>query len=67
MVSREGISLQEALSGNQKRSEIDLARYQEMYGLNPEDTTPYTHVIEASNLDSAGVLNTVLEILEGNE
>ena len=47
--------------------EVDLARYQEMYGINPEDTTPYTHVIDASNLDSAGVLDTVLHILEGNE
>ena len=67
VVNREGISLEDALSGNRKRSEIDLARYQEMYGLNPEDTTPYTHVIDASNLDSAGVLDTVLQLLEGNE
>lgn len=67
VVNREGISLDEALAGNRKRSEIDLARYQEMYGLNPEDTTPYTHVIDASDLDSAGVLDNVLQILEGNE
>ena len=67
VVNREGISLDEAILGNRKRSEIDLARYQEMYGLNPEDLTPYTHVVNASNLDLDGVLNSVLEILEGSE
>ena len=67
VVNREGISLEEAISANRKRSEIDLARYQEMYGLNPEDLTPYTHVVNASNLDLDGVLNSVLEILEGSE
>ena len=67
VVNREGISLEEAISDNRKRSEIDLARYQEMYGLNPEEHTPYTHVVNASNLDLDGVLNSVLEILEGSE
>ena len=67
VVNREGISLEEAISANRKRSEIDLARYQEMYGLNPEAHTPYTHVVNASNLDLDGVLNSVLEILEGSE
>lgn len=67
VVNREGISLDEAILGNRKRSEIDLARYQEMYGLNPEDLTPYTHVVNASELDLDGVLNSVLEILEGSE
>tara|TARA_B100000614_G_C14560867_1_gene497168 strand:- start:3667 stop:4245 length:579 start_codon:yes stop_codon:yes gene_type:complete len=67
VVNREGISLEEAILGNRRRSDIDLARYQEMYGLNPEDSTPYTHVVDASNLDSAGVLDAVLQILEGYE
>ncbi len=67
VVNREGISLDEAILGNRRRSEIDLARYQEMYGLNPEDNTPYTHVVDASDLDSAGVLDAVLQILEGCE
>ena len=66
VVNREGISLEEAISANRKRSEIDLARYQEMYGLNPEEHTPYTHVVNASNLDLDGVLNSFLEILEGS-
>ena len=67
VVNREGIPLEEALLDNRKRSEIDLARYQEMYGINPEDSTPYTHVVDASDLDSVGVLDAVMGILEGNE
>ena len=67
VVSREGIDFDEAIANNRKRSSIDLARYQEMYGLNPEDRTPYTHVIDASNLDTQGVLDATMEILEGIE
>ena len=65
VVSREGISLEDAFSNNKSRSEIDLARYQELYGLNPEDSTPYTHVIDASGLTKAEVLDSALKILEG--
>ena len=64
VVSRENISLNEALSNNRKRSDVDLARYQELYGLNPEDSTPYTHVIEASGLTKGEVLESALRILE---
>ena len=67
VVSREDISIELALSNNRKRSEIDLARFQEMYGLNPEDKTPYTHVIDASALTREGVLEAALKILEGIE
>ena len=38
-----------------------------MYGLNPEDETPYTHIIDASNLNAEQVLAKTLEILEGIE
>jgi len=64
VVSREGISLEDAISNNRKRSEIDLLRYDELYGLNPEDSTPYTHVIDASGLTRAEVLDSALKILE---
>ncbi len=64
VVSREGISLEDAISNNRKRSEIDLLRYDELYGLNPEDSTPYTHVIDASGLTKAEVLDSALKILE---
>jgi cytidylate kinase len=57
-------SLELALSNNSKRSQTDLARFQEMYGLNPEDMTPYTHVIDASGLTREEVLGAALKTLE---
>lgn len=65
VVDRESISIEQALANNRKRSKVDLERYQEMYGLNPEDSTPYTHVIDASGLNKEEVLSSALEILEG--
>ena len=67
VVNREGIGLEDAIENNRRRSEIDLARYQEIYGLNPEERTPYTHVVDASSLDAHAVLDVVMEILEGTE
>ena len=32
-----------------------------MYGLNPEDETPYTHIIDASNLNVKKFLTKALE------
>ena len=65
VVNREDISLEEAVAVNKKRSEIDLARYKEMYGLDPEDPEPYTHVIEASNKSAVEVLEQTLQLLRG--
>jgi CMP/dCMP kinase len=65
VIAREGISYDEAILANRERSTVDLARYQEMYGLNPEDSTPYTHVIDASGLDREEVLSSALKFLEG--
>jgi predicted cytidylate kinase len=67
VVEREGIDIELALSNNRKRSQIDLDRFDEMYGLNPEDSTPYTHVIDASGLNREEVLEAALQILEGIE
>ena len=64
VVDREAISFESALSENSKRTAKDLARYEEMYGLNPEDSTPYTHVIDASGLTKEEVLSSTLKILE---
>jgi cytidylate kinase len=64
VVGREGISFEEALSSNSKRTQKDLARYEEMYGLNPEERTPYTHVIDASALTKEEVLSSTLTFLE---
>ena len=59
--------LEIAIENNKQRTEVDKVRFGKMYGLNPEDITPYTHVIDASNLDTQGVLNATMEILEGIE
>ncbi len=64
VVDREGISFESALIENSKRTAKDLARYEEMYGLNPEDSTPYTHVIDASGLTKEEVIASTLKILE---
>ena len=67
VVMREGLSLDAAMSNNQQRTEVDRLRFEEMYGLNPEDEKPYTHIIDASDLDAKEVLVRTLEILEGIE
>ena len=64
VVDREAISFESALLENSKRTAKDLARYEEMYGLNPEDSTPYTHVIDASGLTKEEVIASTLKILE---
>ena len=62
---REGVSIEDALIQNTKRSEIDNSRYMELYGLIPEDREPYTHVIDASELNVEQVLSEAVRILEG--
>ncbi|GIR67402.1 MAG: hypothetical protein CM15mP71_6280 [Candidatus Poseidoniales archaeon] len=64
---REGLSLDVAIANNKQRTAVDKARFEEMYGLNPEDETPYTHIIDASDLNVEEVLAKALEILEGIE
>ena len=64
VVKREGISLDTAMEMNKKRSETDLARFQQMYSLNPSDATPYTHVIDASSLSIEEVVLTAISIME---
>jgi len=64
---REGLPLEVAIANNKQRTAVDKARFEEMYGLNPEDETPYTHTIDASNLSAEEVLSKTLEILEGIE
>ena len=67
VVMREGLPLDEAISNNKQRTTVDKLRFEEMYGLNPEDETPYTHIIDASQLDVEEVLAETLKILEGIE
>ena len=65
VVMREGVSIEDALIQNTKRSELDNSRYMELYGLIPEDREPYTHVIDASELNVEQVLSEAVRILEG--
>ncbi len=67
VVNREGVSLEDAIAANKKRSEIDLDRYQELYGLNPEDSTPYTHILDASEKTADEVLEYTMQLLRGFE
>lgn len=67
VVMREGLPLDVAIANNKQRTAVDKARFEDMYGLNPEDETPYTHIIDASNLNAEQVLAKTLEILEGIE
>ncbi len=64
VVNREGLTIEEATSNNKERTEVDKIRFEEMYGLNPEDETPYTHIIDASNMNAEEVLIHTLAILE---
>ncbi len=67
VVMREGLAFDVALYNNQQRTAVDRLRFEEMYGLNPEDEKPYTHIIDASDLNAEQVLLQTLEILEGVE
>jgi cytidylate kinase len=64
VTKREGIPFEEAVAANKKRLEVDLQRFHELYGLNPEDPTPYSHIIDASVLSIEEIVEKVILILE---
>lgn len=63
VTTREGISLEEAISANKARLLVDNERYEKMYGLIPDDPTPYTHIIDATNITAEQVLAEAIRIL----
>ncbi len=63
VVKREGGSVAEKMAESKERSKHDNIRFTELYQLNPEDTTPYTHILKADTLDADGVLAATLAIL----
>ena len=65
VTNREGISLEEAKIANAKRLMVDNERYQKMYDLIPDDPTPYTHTIDATDITAQQVLEKVIGILGG--
>ena len=62
--AREGGDLNSIIEANKQRSKVDEQRFDELYGLLPQQTEPYTHIINASDLNPQEVLALVLDILE---
>lgn len=62
--AREGGDLSSIVETNKQRSKVDEQRFDELYGLLPQQTEPYTHIINASDLNPQEVLALVLDILE---
>ena len=59
-----GLTLEQALEENRKRSAVDAERFMELYQLLPEQREPYTSLLDATNLGSEEVLAATLSILE---
>jgi cytidylate kinase len=60
---REETTIDEAINANRARLLVDNERYQKMYGLTPDDPTPYTHIIDATHITAGQVLAEVIKIL----
>jgi hypothetical protein len=52
------------LEANRQRSEVDAERFRLLYDLLPEDPEPYTHVLEATNLNATEILERIVAVLE---
>ncbi len=61
---REKIPFEQALQENTQRSQRDAERYLKMYAITPEQSEPYTHVVDATDIDIDEVFSRVVEILE---
>ena len=66
VASREGITVNEASKANANRLAVDNERYQNMYGFVPDDPTPYTLIIDATNLNAQQVLDQVIATIRGD-
>ena len=60
---REGTTRDDAINANKARLLVDNERYQKMYGLTPDDPTPYTHIIDATDITAEEVLGEAIKIL----
>ena len=60
---REGTTIDKAISANRARLLVDNERYQKMYGLTPDDPTPYTNIIDATDITAKQVLAEAIKIL----
>lgn len=64
VVAREGGDVEAALARGRQRQAADNARYQSLYSIDMDDMSPYTCIIDATQLDPAAVLAAALEHLE---
>ncbi|MCH1616653.1 MAG: AAA family ATPase [Candidatus Poseidonia sp.] len=64
---REGISIDEARQANRDRAAIDGERFRMLYDLVPEDSEPYTHVLDATSLNASQILEHLVAMLEATE
>ena len=64
VANREGLTPQEAHAANQQRANVDGERFDLLYGLQPQDPEPYTHVIDATTLNATEILEQVVAALE---
>tara|TARA_B100000214_G_C23954684_1_gene622204 strand:+ start:1131 stop:1694 length:564 start_codon:yes stop_codon:yes gene_type:complete len=62
--AREGGNFDDVLELSQRRNSDDMERYQELYGINLDDMSPYNVIIDAEYLDASEVLEMVLRELE---
>ena len=62
---REKVGLDIALQENSNRLSVDNKRYEKMYGFVPDDPTPYTHIIDATDISAEQVLEVAIKIMEG--
>ena len=63
VASREGLTPEKAYEANRQRAMVDGERFDLLYGLQPQDPEPYTHVIDATNLNATEILERVVVAL----
>ena len=63
---REGLSVEDALDANTRRSVVDGERFRLLYDLVPEDPLPYTHIVDATLLNASQILEQVVALLEAS-
>lgn len=60
VAKREGSQLDEQLEKNKAREKVDAARFQSYYGIDINDMTPYSIVINSTNLTPHEVVQNVV-------
>ena len=64
---REGTTFEQAFAANRSRAAVDEERFRLLYDLVPQDPTPYTVVLDATNLNATEILEHVVAMLEDEQ